>query len=65
MNHACCFCGKEVTLASTQAGILTLKVPAYDSKATQDLYCHGDCLKQRLSPDVPTLFDARGAEGTR
>ena len=57
MSFSCCFCGKSVTLDSCHSGILTLRVPAYDAEAAQDMYCHSHCLRDRLIPKFLTLFE--------
>ena len=56
-GFVCCFCGTKLTLDSSESGILTLRVPANDAEASQDMYCHAACLREKLSPKFLTLFD--------
>ncbi len=57
MAFQCCFCGKSGTLDSRRFGVMTLRIPAYDAEAAQDLYCHGSCLRERVTPKFLLLFD--------
>jgi len=54
----CCFCSEQVSLNEASTGVLTLRIPASGKKTTQDLYCHRDCLTQRVDPQIVTLFEA-------
>jgi hypothetical protein len=58
MRFACCFCGESSDSESRES--LTLVVAASSASEgehpTQQMFCHAECLAQRLSPNVP--FDA-------
>jgi len=51
-NSQCCFCGREI--ATEDEGI-SIVVPV-GGGGTQELYCHGSCLKGKLHPSVPVAF---------
>ena len=55
----CCFCGLPVAQNAHDPVMLTVTLNSESSNgASQELRCHGNCLKARLRPGVATLMEA-------
>lgn len=56
---ACCFCSEAIQGEQPQEIVLLLS-----KGATQNLFAHGNCLREKLHPEVPYLTPAEmGDEG--
>jgi hypothetical protein len=54
-----CFCGSSIIQEGHDPVTLTITINSESaSGASQELRCHGHCLKERLSPGVATLMEA-------
>lgn len=59
----CCFCGSSISQDGHDAVTLTITTNTESaSGASQELRCHGHCLKERLQPGVATLMEAYDSE---
>jgi hypothetical protein len=59
LKYQCCFCGSQIVQNDHDPIVLTITVNSKSaSGVSQDLRCHGQCLKDRLQRGVPTLMDA-------
>jgi hypothetical protein len=59
----CCFCGSSISQNGHDPVTLTLTINSESaSGASQELRCHGHCLKERLRPGVATLLEAYDSE---
>jgi hypothetical protein len=62
-TYQCCFCGSSIHPASHDPVTLTITISDPEaSGASQDLRCHGNCLKERLTPGTATLMEAYGSK---
>jgi hypothetical protein len=57
----CCFCGASIERRGSDP--VTLTIPL-ESGGTEQLFCHGACLRRALHPSV-RLFDAMTDEEKR
>jgi hypothetical protein len=51
---ACCFCGASLPADAAVHRRLSC-APTWD--AAQELFCHQACLRERVRPGVPLMFD--------
>jgi hypothetical protein len=59
----CCFCGLSISQKAHDPVMLTITLNGESSNgASQELRCHGHCLKERLRPRVATLMEAYDQE---
>ena len=59
LEYQCCFCGSQIVENGHDPVILTVTMSGKSAiGVSQDLFCHGQCLKDRLRPEVPILRDA-------
>jgi hypothetical protein len=59
----CCFCGSSISQNVHDPVTLTITLNSESSSgASQELRCHGHCLKERLRPGVATLMEAYDSE---
>jgi hypothetical protein len=59
MEVACAFCGADVAYSEsdpTALDVIEAWRPWLDQVAST-LYCHRQCLRQRLDPEVRAVFD--------
>lgn len=59
MKYICCFCGDEIRHGQVDPLHLLLKSLGSSgdvSEGTQDLFCHANCLSERISTGIPFLF---------
>lgn len=57
--YQCCFCGSSITQDGHDPVTLTITIISKSaSGASQEVYCHGHCLKDRLQPGIATLIEA-------
>ena len=57
-GYQCCFCGEEILPKPPDVCALVLHT-AFQmglSEETQTFFCHAACLRERLSPGVPTIL---------
>ena len=54
-KYVCCFCGKEIVPNSidiTSLTVLSNWEKSYKLQQTQQLFCHIECLKNKMSKNI-------------
>lgn len=58
VGYECCFCGKSIEPHPPDVCVLQLRTAVQEDRAepSQELFCHANCLQQRLRPGMPTIL---------
>ena len=58
-GFVCCFCGRDIEESGHDPVVLTVTIADESALGeSQELFCHGQCLRNHLKPGTPTLMDA-------